>query len=259
MEITRSIDLPHEVLQHIMAYLHELDPLSLRACAAVSRAWLWPARTHLFAHVHVKDGRAWDGLRDAFASASALAPLVRTLSVSDHKDFLCAAVTQDKDVGTVLAPAVSGLRLLNMSGAIHPVSDWLDAVAPNARSLRMERVQFRTCADFFHAISVRPYIHELSLVDVSHKAPVHGLVLDAPRLEVLNIDSHTVHILTDAPDATLNMRPREMTVSFMHEDAVPPLAGLLRRIGSALESFSMSIHEAIQEPLIWQGTRPPCG
>jgi hypothetical protein len=248
-----SLELPHEVLEHIIAYLHDIDPRCLRACAEVCRAWLWPARVHLFSHVHVKDGRAWDQLKDALVSTPGLAPLVRTFSVSDHKDFLWDAITRD----TVVCPAISAastLRVLNISrSSIFPVGEWMDALVPNASTLQMERVYFGNTEHLFHTISARPYLRKLSLKDVSVKARVSGATMDAPRLEVLDIDSHVVHALMDASDMVLNMAPRRLTVTFMDEDAVLPLASLLRLIGSELQSFSMTVHEVILDPSgIWQ-------
>jgi hypothetical protein len=253
MTNTNSLELPPEVLEHIMVYLRDVDPRCLRACAEVCSAWLWPARVHLFSHVHVKDGRAWDQLKDALISTPSLAPLIRMFSVSDQKYFLWDAILRDTVVCTAIS-AASALRVLNISrSSVFPVAEWMDVLVPNASTLQMVRVYFGNTTHLFHTITVRPYLRKLSLKDISVKVPVSGARLYAPRLEDLDIDSHVVHALMDAPDAELNMAPWHLTVTSMDDDAIIPLAALLRYIGSELQSFSMTIHEVILEP-VWQCT-----
>jgi hypothetical protein len=123
----------------------------------------------------------------------------------------------------------------------------------HASTLQMVRVYFGNTTHLFHTITVRPYLRKLSLKDISVKVSVSGARLYAPRLEDLDIDSHVVHALMDAPDAELNMAPRHLAVTSMDDDAILPLAALLRYIGSELQSFSMTIHEVILEP-VWQCT-----
>jgi hypothetical protein len=242
-------ELPSEVVEHILDYLHDIDPQSLRQASQVARSWVWPARVHLFRHVHVKHGMKWDWLKEALRSLPGIAPLIQEFSVSDHKRFLFDAITRDEIICSSLT-AVGELRVINTS-SVSPLYEWLDVLAPNATRLLLEKVYFRNCSDFFHAISVRPYLREVKLLDVNVNYHIPGAILDAPRLEVLIIDSHVVHAIMKAGAPTLNMTPRKAVVQFMDEDTMPLLATLLRLIGSEIESFKMTVHEAI---MAWQGS-----
>jgi hypothetical protein len=244
-------ELPRELIEHILSYLHDdFDFDSIRRCAVISQAWLWPARALIFHEVNMSNGRTWDKLQEAIRSTPALASLIRIFNVTDQKKFVFHALVGD----TVIHPGLTGVSHLRITSTSrdYPLPTWSNVLAPNATTLELRRADFKTSKDFFGVVSARPFVRNMSLRDIAIKDGMSEGVFFAPNLINLTMDSDVVHLLNDVDNVDLKITPREILVEFMDESTLPSLARLLRRIGSSLEAVSMTFHQEVYGA-VWDG------
>jgi hypothetical protein len=244
-------DLPRELIQQVLSHLHDdFDFDSIRRCALISQAWLWPARALIFHEVNMSNGRTWDKLQEAIQSTPALASLIRIFNVTDQKRFVFHALTGD----TIIHPGLTGVSHLRITTTSrdYPLSSWSNVLAPNATTLELRRADFKTSKDFFGVLSARPFVRNMSLRSIAIKDGMSGGVFFAPNLASLTMDSDIVHLLNDVDDVDLEITPREILVEFMDESTLPPLARLLRRIGSHLEAVTLTFHQEVYGA-VWDG------
>jgi hypothetical protein len=244
-------DLPRELIQQVLSHLHDdFDFDSIRRCALISQAWLWPARALIFHEVNMSNGRTWDKLQEAIRSTPALASLIRIFNVTDQKRFVFHALIGDN----VIHPGLTGVSHLRITttSCDHPLSSWSNVLAPNATTLELRRADFKTSKDFFGVLSARPFVRNMSLRDIAIKDGMSGGVFFVPNLISLTMDSDVVHLLNDVDNVDLEIAPREILVEFMDESTLPSLARLLRRIGSSLEVVTMTFHQEVYGA-VWDG------
>jgi hypothetical protein len=251
--------LPIELVERIVDFLHR-DTYALRNCALASRVFLMGARVHLFRIIHVPHARAWDNLEAAVRVNPVIASLVRTFSVSDHKQFLSVVLLAGDNLLPKAVSSVTHLRLRDVD-YLGPHINQLNALLPNATSLELERVRFKFSRYLFACIMARPRLRRLALLGISigltlfGDEDVEGPVLDALGVTDLHLDGHAVSILLGLhlgfSEVTLNMAPKRLLVDFMTDDHLLPLAHLLRMIGGELEEFTMIVHEEVPGPY-WQ-------
>jgi hypothetical protein len=243
------LELPYDLIAHILLYLR-WDKHSLRQCAEVSRAWLWPARTHLFHHVHVSNGMVWDKLESTLESTPDIGSLVHIFSISDLKHFLFDAINRDKVVCKALT-AIEDLRIGNIDPR-NPLDIASDALGITASRLTLLNVNLKSTHDLFRVVSVRPQLTHVTLQEIWLRNESPEAVLAVSQLHTIDLDAYTVKRIMRSDGVKLDLHPRFMTIHSINDDDVLHLARLLSQVGGELEYFSMDMHTEIVES-VWNG------
>jgi len=155
-----SCPLPREILDLIVDYLHD-DPTSLGSCCLVSKSWIHPARTHLFAAVNLQDGGCFGRWKETFPDpTNSPAHHARTLLIDDF-NFATAAD------GCIISTFCGIVRLhVVLYRREIPLAP-LYGLSPAIRSLRVG-IDSCNLSEIFDLVCSLPLLEDLMLVSSTH-------------------------------------------------------------------------------------------
>lgn len=238
--------LPVELTDRVIDFLYE-SPLALRACALVHSSWLPAARRHLFHDIHIAKASSWDNLSRAVRASPELGSYVRSLYLSDWRNYLLDAALRD----TTLGPALSRLEVLYVMNVQWLKPDMVAYLCTHFRTtsaVRLERIDLGSPKLIQKLVDSRPDLRFLSLrnvnIDPVDNEPSNFTV---PKLEQLTLDGASLESLfAQSVSSRSHIVARHVRLDNIMNDLIVPMAGLLSRVGPSMETLAIRFHEILE-------------
>ncbi|THH26625.1 hypothetical protein EUX98_g7560 [Antrodiella citrinella] len=255
-ESPAQLSLPPELDDLVISMLFD-EPETLKACALVSKEWLWTSRTYLFRDITISYSRQCERFIALATCSPVVCSWVRRLQVSAPWDLVADWV--EIFLTSSLLPNFTHLETLDladMSFDWHTVSFQMLAQLTSITRLTFLRCGF-TKSELLSIVCAFPTLTDLTVVkftDLSDRMDETGLqLIHAPSLSRLHFSGEMYYDdisgFSGIPESFVqylwdkghleSLRRLEVDVAEQDSDLVDKIGRLIRDVGPLLEELRM--------------------